>query len=488
MSMLAMAIAIAPSLGQIYHFDREVRKCYRPAHLGTCSGKDLDYGCRPITIAYDGPPMPELNCTDINRPHTPSWTGKGFKPALPSQCLPRGACNSDENVQVLLDLWERMQTCWHCNLMGEDVSNVIENKLRMRFLFKTVYTNGMMLFEFPPTTILHRFDMDTLYSLDICPIAFLVGIYALMMYRPRPANDYQFMVLYQEAIIMRELNNLLLRECGGDVFRDYLFDTMHISPTQIEYVAESIITGLAAKRDVTAPRPFTNATRLKPWHFEIMDLGSQRGSDSLYYVHQGYRVVAVDAHPHSAADIREHFGPVLADGTLQFHNIAIADCTMGDCSSAAKSVHFCLHRVPAHSYVLCDPEVSDCTGKHTWANCDHHARNKKEEKPKEPYVVPAFTCRNLFKSLGLPTLYLKIDVESVDIQCVAALQQMVHAGRVKLPKYISIELKPENNVNMSTRMLKDLGYRGFKIAQQRYYCPHSSRFKFFKIFKLQIKP
>jgi len=57
----------------------------------------------------------------------------------------------------------------------------------------------------------------------------------------------------------------------------------------------------------------------------IFDIGMNTGDDTAYYLHRGYRVMAVEANPDLVAVARDRFRPVIASSRLIIHNVGIAE-------------------------------------------------------------------------------------------------------------------------------------------------------------------
>src|SRR5437660_352233 len=57
----------------------------------------------------------------------------------------------------------------------------------------------------------------------------------------------------------------------------------------------------------------------------IYDVGLHNGSDTAYYLHKGFRVVAIDANPVLIAAAEREFRSEIAAGRLTVLNIGIAD-------------------------------------------------------------------------------------------------------------------------------------------------------------------
>jgi FkbM family methyltransferase len=55
----------------------------------------------------------------------------------------------------------------------------------------------------------------------------------------------------------------------------------------------------------------------------VYDVGMFNGDDTAYYLHRGYRVVAIEAHPTLAEGGRHRFADAIRDGRLTILNVAI---------------------------------------------------------------------------------------------------------------------------------------------------------------------
>src|SRR5688500_1856305 len=53
------------------------------------------------------------------------------------------------------------------------------------------------------------------------------------------------------------------------------------------------------------------------------DVGFHDGSDTAYYLHRGFRVIAVDANPHAILQGKQRFGSALASGQLTLLHVAV---------------------------------------------------------------------------------------------------------------------------------------------------------------------
>jgi len=82
--------------------------------------------------------------------------------------------------------------------------------------------------------------------------------------------------------------------------------------------------------------------------------------------------------------------------------------------------------------------------------------------------VPGKSCKQLLKEWRGKVLYLKVDVEGVDVACALSLDKSI------APPFASFELpfhySQETEARAMIRHLSSIGYTGFKICRQRPYC------------------
>jgi FkbM family methyltransferase len=161
----------------------------------------------------------------------------------------------------------------------------------------------------------------------------------------------------------------------------------------------------------------------------IYDVGMNNGDDTAYYLHKGFRVVAVEADPVLVAAAHQRFAEPIRQGRLQVVN----------CASGPRDE---------------DAEFWICEDHSEWNSFDR-AIASREGRPHHSITVPCRRFRGLLDEYGLP-YYLKVDIEGHDHYCV---QDLVPGH---LPPYLSIEMGGFE----SLLPLRDLGYTGFKLITQ----------------------
>ena len=179
----------------------------------------------------------------------------------------------------------------------------------------------------------------------------------------------------------------------------------------------------------------------------VYDVGMHNGDDAAYYLSQGLRVLAIEADPQLVAQARARFSDELRSGKLTLVNAGIA-ATSG-----------------TGEFWICDE-------KSVWNSFDRSIASRQGMKH-HAVEVPTRTFGEILEEYGVP-LYLKIDIEGNDHLCVREL------ARRALPQFISLESEcignasAENANGLATlQLLRDIGYRKFKLINQEDFSAHS---------------
>lgn len=162
----------------------------------------------------------------------------------------------------------------------------------------------------------------------------------------------------------------------------------------------------------------------------IYDVGMNDGDDTAYYLHKGYRVVAVEVDPVLIEQARERFAEPIRRGRLELVQAAIGP-----------------RRETAQFWI--------CEGKSVWNSFDRQIASRDGHNC-HSIDVECRPFRDLLDQYGVP-FYLKVDIEGNDMYCVADLDQR------DLPKYFSLEMGRQLEPLF---MLRDLGYSRFKLITQ----------------------
>ena len=166
----------------------------------------------------------------------------------------------------------------------------------------------------------------------------------------------------------------------------------------------------------------------------IYDVGMNNGDDTAYYLHRGFRVVAIEADPVLAGQASRRFEREIAAGRLVIVNVGIA------AESGVFPFWICEDHPEWSSF---HREVASRDG------CRHHAID-----------IPCRPFASLLEEHGVP-YYLKVDIEGNDYLCVQGLKQD------DLPKYVSVESQDLGLL----QHFRDLGYTGFKCVSQFTFLP-----------------
>lgn len=160
----------------------------------------------------------------------------------------------------------------------------------------------------------------------------------------------------------------------------------------------------------------------------IYDVGFHNGDDTAYYLHRGYRVVAIEADPTLADLGRTRFADAIDRGRLILENVAVG--------REEGNATFWLSSHPAY-------------------NSFDRSNAEKFGQVAHPVEVRCVPFRTILAAYG-PAYYVKLDVEGADRAC---LESMHQAG---LPPYISFEISDESDLLAA----KALGYSQFKLVNQ----------------------
>jgi FkbM family methyltransferase len=177
----------------------------------------------------------------------------------------------------------------------------------------------------------------------------------------------------------------------------------------------------------------------------IFDVGLNVGQDTAFYLSQGHRVVAIEANPLLAEAARQRFGVDIEAGNLEIVNAGIA---------ATEGV----------------AEFWICDGKSEFSSF-HKEIAARDGHPHHRIEVPTLRFASVLERFGTPH-FLKIDIEGNDRMCLDDLSPS------SLPRFISIESECTTDAGGGTAgeglrvlsALRDLGYRKFKLIDQRTFC------------------
>jgi FkbM family methyltransferase len=171
-------------------------------------------------------------------------------------------------------------------------------------------------------------------------------------------------------------------------------------------------------------------------HDLIYDVGMHSGSDTAYYLHRGFRVLAIDADPQACANAAGRFRAEIDQGRLTILNVGIAP----------------------------EPGLRDfwiCETHSEWNSFDRHIASR-DGAPHHSIQVPCLAFQQVLEQHGIP-YYLKIDIEGHDLYCIDALR-MQH----DLSVYVSTEV---SRFDETLQKLLALGYTKYKCISQYVFLP-----------------
>lgn len=169
----------------------------------------------------------------------------------------------------------------------------------------------------------------------------------------------------------------------------------------------------------------------------IFDIGMNNGDDTAYYLHKGYKVVAVDADPAMVEEAKLRFREEIERDRVQILNVGIAP-----------------ERGEQEFYISLQYSV--------WSSFDK-ANATKGGGEYRSLKVHCIRFIDLIDQFGIP-YYVKIDIEGNDRCCLEDLE----SGR--LPRFISFEMSYADS-DKDIDLLSDLGYSHFKCIRQNDFSP-----------------
>ena len=181
----------------------------------------------------------------------------------------------------------------------------------------------------------------------------------------------------------------------------------------------------------------------------IYDVGMYDGTDTDFYLKKGFRVVAIEANPELVRRARQRFADAIASARLTILNVVVSD-----------------HDGPSTFYVSRALDEG-------WSTALSGFARQMGERPGahfEPIDVESRRFESILEAHGVP-YYLKVDVEGAELLCLRALEQFSER-----PMYVSVEV-PDRSAfaELEQHEYEDLcrlfllGYRGFKILDQRFH-------------------
>lgn len=168
----------------------------------------------------------------------------------------------------------------------------------------------------------------------------------------------------------------------------------------------------------------------------VYDVGMNNGNDTAYYLHRGFRVVAIEADPSLCEAAAKRFSAALQAKRLSIVNIGIAA------------------KPGTAEFWICDQ-------KREW-NSFNRTVAARDGLPHHSIEIPCQTFRWVVAHFGVPR-FLKVDIEGNDWLCLEDLRHLAER-----PEYVSFEI---GDINAFVAKLTSLGYRSFKCISQFNFSP-----------------
>ena len=163
----------------------------------------------------------------------------------------------------------------------------------------------------------------------------------------------------------------------------------------------------------------------------IFDIGMYDGSDTKYYLSEGYKVIAVEANSNLIERARESFKEELSYSQLVLVNAAI-------CNDPGEEVTLTISGDDLGASSIIGERIS-------------------HRNPLCSYKVRSMTLIELIEKYGRP-YFMKIDIEGADRYCI------LPPDEENRPKYISFEAG--DDIEELVHHLKKIGYTKFKAINQ----------------------
>jgi len=155
----------------------------------------------------------------------------------------------------------------------------------------------------------------------------------------------------------------------------------------------------------------------------IYDVGMHTGEDTAYYLHRGFKVIAIEANPELCQQAHVRFAREINKGRLVVLNVAIA--------REEGSAEFWI-----------------CEGHTEWSSFYERAASR-DGLPHHSIKVACKSFDSILSEFGIP-YYIKIDIEGSDVVCLESLRKVRD-----LPKYISCEL---GDLSAVVKILQELQF------------------------------
>lgn len=187
----------------------------------------------------------------------------------------------------------------------------------------------------------------------------------------------------------------------------------------------------------------------------VMDVGMNTGQDTMAYLQQGLRVLSVEANPILVEQFSKDttVQQYISNGTLKILGVGISE------------THRSWTTVPFYINSFNDVFSSFDSELGCRSANWHQAQLSTAESCTVQHIF-TISCSDIISIFGVP-VYLKIDIEGRDVDCIRSLIGYPHL----LPRYISIEGLPNAEF---AQIFRALGYKKFKVVDQSQYLQGAS--------------
>ena len=166
----------------------------------------------------------------------------------------------------------------------------------------------------------------------------------------------------------------------------------------------------------------------------IYDIGMHIGQDTINYLKQGFKVIAIEADPLLAEQGKKKFKKYIDNGSLIILNVGISD--------KEGILPFYVNKKTSE-----------------WSSFDLKIASR-NNTPYETINIPSIKTSSLMNTYGVP-YYMKIDIEGYDYLCVNDLPL---TSAKKNVKYVSCEATTVSLIDT----LHEKGYTKFKLINQAF--------------------
>jgi FkbM family methyltransferase len=176
----------------------------------------------------------------------------------------------------------------------------------------------------------------------------------------------------------------------------------------------------------------------------IFDIGAHDGTDTAFYLRQGYRVVGVEANPALTEKLSRRFARERAEGRLTVVQAVVAECD-------GVILPFYVSRNDHRSSL--DPGIAAGDGLAV-----------------TPVFINSRTLSSMFREFGIP-VYCKLDIEGADASAIRGLEAGARPPLISCEAcsdpIATVGMKPEK-LHAALDALQMAGYRQFKLVDQEH--------------------